>query len=131
MSHVRFAGRRIMLPRHPLLRALLGIALIVGGLLGFLPILRLLDDSAGGGRAGDRLSSGPASLPAHDDQVRQLSAPALAGRCQEGGPTVRQDRSEPRRGRGVDSSRRSVGRSRALLPVAGHAAVEIGRSRSC
>jgi hypothetical protein len=39
MSHVRFAGRRILLPKHPVLRALLGVALIVGGLLGFLPVL--------------------------------------------------------------------------------------------
>lgn len=39
MSHVRFAGRRIMLPKHPVLRALLGGALIIGGLLGFLPVL--------------------------------------------------------------------------------------------
>lgn len=39
MSHIRFAGRRIMLPKHPVLRALLGVALIIGGVLGFLPVL--------------------------------------------------------------------------------------------
>ena len=39
MSHIRFAGRRIVLPRHPVLRALLGVSLIAGGLLGFLPVL--------------------------------------------------------------------------------------------
>ncbi|MFM8747323.1 MAG: hypothetical protein ACKOED_11750 [Aestuariivirga sp.] len=32
-------GRRISLPRHPVLRMALGGALIFGGLLGFLPVL--------------------------------------------------------------------------------------------
>ena len=39
MSHIRFAGRRIMLPRHRVLRAGLGVGLIAGGLVGFLPVL--------------------------------------------------------------------------------------------
>ncbi len=36
---VRFAGREIELPRSRLLRIGLGVALVLGGLLGFLPIL--------------------------------------------------------------------------------------------
>ena len=36
---LRLVGRSIPLPGHPLLRMLLGVALVLGGLLGFLPIL--------------------------------------------------------------------------------------------
>jgi len=36
---VRFAGREIKLPRSRLLRMALGIALICGGLVGFLPVV--------------------------------------------------------------------------------------------
>ena len=36
---VRFAGREITLPRSRLLRMTLGVTLICGGVLGFLPIL--------------------------------------------------------------------------------------------
>ena len=39
MSKANFAGYKISLPGHPLLRILLGLVLIVGGVLGFLPIL--------------------------------------------------------------------------------------------
>jgi hypothetical protein len=39
MSHVRFAGRRILLPKHPVLRVLLGVSLIGCGIFGFLPVL--------------------------------------------------------------------------------------------
>lgn len=39
MTYLKFAGRRIMLPKHPVLRAGLGVALLVGGFLGFLPVL--------------------------------------------------------------------------------------------
>jgi purine-cytosine permease-like protein len=39
MAQVNFAGYRIRLPRSTLLRALLGVALIIGGFLGFLPVL--------------------------------------------------------------------------------------------
>ena len=36
---VRFAGREITLPRSRLLRLSLGVALICGGVLGFLPVV--------------------------------------------------------------------------------------------
>jgi purine-cytosine permease-like protein len=36
---VGFAGRRVPLPRSRLLRISLGVALVMGGLVGFLPIL--------------------------------------------------------------------------------------------
>ncbi|MFT3986628.1 PGPGW domain-containing protein [Aestuariivirga sp.] len=36
---MKIAGRTIPLPGHPVARATLGIALVSGGLLGFLPIL--------------------------------------------------------------------------------------------
>jgi purine-cytosine permease-like protein len=39
MGTLRFAGRRIPLPKHPILRAMLGVALLLGGVLGFLPVL--------------------------------------------------------------------------------------------
>ncbi len=37
--HVRFAGYKMKIPGHPLLRVVLGAALVVGGFLGFLPVL--------------------------------------------------------------------------------------------
>jgi purine-cytosine permease-like protein len=37
--HARIAGYKIKVPGHPLLRVILGLVLIVGGFLGFLPIL--------------------------------------------------------------------------------------------
>jgi hypothetical protein len=39
LRKVSFAGRKISVPGHPLLRLLLGAALVVGGFLGFLPVL--------------------------------------------------------------------------------------------
>jgi hypothetical protein len=39
MTKVSFAGYRVHLPSHPLVRMLLGVILCIGGLLGFLPIL--------------------------------------------------------------------------------------------
>jgi hypothetical protein len=39
MSKISFAGYRIGVPGHPILRVILGLLLVVGGLLGFLPIL--------------------------------------------------------------------------------------------
>ena len=36
---VNFAGYKVRLPGHPLLRMGFGVALIIGGLLGFLPVL--------------------------------------------------------------------------------------------
>jgi hypothetical protein len=39
MAKANFAGYMIRLPGHPLLRIALGILLIIGGFLGFLPIL--------------------------------------------------------------------------------------------
>jgi len=36
---IKLGGREITLPRSPLMRITLGIALIIGGLLGFLPIV--------------------------------------------------------------------------------------------
>ena len=39
MHSVRFAGFRIKVPSHPVLRLGLGILLVIGGLLGFLPVL--------------------------------------------------------------------------------------------
>lgn len=37
--HVRVGGRRIAVPRSPTARIVIGSSLIVGGLLGFLPVL--------------------------------------------------------------------------------------------
>lgn len=37
--HLKFSGRKIPLPGSPLIRVLLGILLVVGGILGFLPVL--------------------------------------------------------------------------------------------
>jgi hypothetical protein len=39
MHRVNFLGRRIPVPGHPVLRLVLGVILIFGGFLGFLPIL--------------------------------------------------------------------------------------------
>jgi hypothetical protein len=39
MKKVKFAGYSIRLPNHPLLRMGLGLLLVLGGFLGFLPIL--------------------------------------------------------------------------------------------
>jgi hypothetical protein len=39
--HLRFAGRKIGMPGTKLLRTLLGVALILGGIFSFLPILGL------------------------------------------------------------------------------------------
>jgi hypothetical protein len=39
VAKVNFAGYKVNVPGHPLLRVGLGVALILGGLLGFLPIL--------------------------------------------------------------------------------------------
>jgi purine-cytosine permease-like protein len=39
VKSVNFLGRRIPVPRNMLLRVLLGLLLVIGGLLGFLPIL--------------------------------------------------------------------------------------------
>ena len=37
--HIKFAGFNVRVPAHPILRALLGIALVIGGIFSFLPIL--------------------------------------------------------------------------------------------
>jgi len=39
VAKVNFAGYKVNIPGHPLLRVVFGIVLIVGGVLGFLPIL--------------------------------------------------------------------------------------------
>ena len=39
MSRIKFGGRTILLPGHPVIRIVLGSLLIFGGLLGFLPVL--------------------------------------------------------------------------------------------
>ena len=39
MHRVNFLGYRMPVPSHPILRMLLGIMLICGGFLGFLPVL--------------------------------------------------------------------------------------------
>jgi hypothetical protein len=39
MSRVNFAGYKVRLPGNPLLRMALGIGLVLGGLLGFMPVL--------------------------------------------------------------------------------------------
>jgi purine-cytosine permease-like protein len=39
MAQVNFAGYRLKLPRNRIVRTLLGILLIIGGFLGFLPVL--------------------------------------------------------------------------------------------
>ncbi|MGE4250853.1 MAG: hypothetical protein AB7F09_15785 [Parvibaculaceae bacterium] len=39
MQKVRFGGRSIPLPGHPVIRILLGCLLVLGGVLGFLPVL--------------------------------------------------------------------------------------------
>jgi UPF0716 family protein affecting phage T7 exclusion len=35
----KFAGYTVKLPRHPAARAVLGVLLVIGGMLGFLPVL--------------------------------------------------------------------------------------------
>jgi purine-cytosine permease-like protein len=39
MAQISFAGYRINLPRNRIVRTLLGIVLIIGGVFGFLPVL--------------------------------------------------------------------------------------------
>ena len=39
MAKVNFGGYQVKVPGHPLLRMAFGVALILGGLLGFLPVL--------------------------------------------------------------------------------------------
>ncbi len=39
MKSINFLGKRIPVPRNMLLRILLGLVLVVGGILGFLPVL--------------------------------------------------------------------------------------------
>jgi hypothetical protein len=39
MSRIRFGSRTINLPRSRLVRIIIGIALILGGIVGFLPVL--------------------------------------------------------------------------------------------
>jgi purine-cytosine permease-like protein len=39
LRQIKFAGFTIRIPHHPLLRAALGVILVIGGLLGFLPVL--------------------------------------------------------------------------------------------
>jgi hypothetical protein len=39
LRKVNFAGRKIRVPGHPVIRLLLGAVLILGGFLGFLPVL--------------------------------------------------------------------------------------------
>ena len=39
MHSVKFAARKIYLPRHPVIRIVLGCLLLIGGFLWFLPIL--------------------------------------------------------------------------------------------
>lgn len=37
--HLKFSGRKIPLPGSPVIRVILGILLVIGGILGFLPVL--------------------------------------------------------------------------------------------
>ena len=39
MHSIKFGGRKIPLPGHPVVRILLGAVLVLGGVLGFLPFL--------------------------------------------------------------------------------------------
>ena len=39
MARVNFAGRKVKVPGHPLLRMGFGVALILGGVVGFLPVV--------------------------------------------------------------------------------------------
>ncbi len=39
MPKINFVGYRVGVPGHPIVRMLLGIAMIIGGVLGFLPVL--------------------------------------------------------------------------------------------
>lgn len=39
MKSVKFLGKSVPVPGHPILRAILGVALVAGGFLGFLPVL--------------------------------------------------------------------------------------------
>ena len=43
---IHIFGRRVPMPRSRALRVLIGVLLIILGILGFLPVLGLLDDSA-------------------------------------------------------------------------------------
>ena len=38
-QHIKFASFNVRVPAHPLLRALLGIAFVIGGVFSFLPVL--------------------------------------------------------------------------------------------
>lgn len=39
MRHIKFIGFNVRVPAHPLLRMGLGLILVLGGFLGFLPVL--------------------------------------------------------------------------------------------
>ena len=39
MKSVNFLGRRVPVPGHPWLRVILGVVMVLGGFLGFLPVL--------------------------------------------------------------------------------------------
>ncbi len=39
--YIKFAGLNVRVPAHPIVRAVLGIALVLGGVFSFLPILGL------------------------------------------------------------------------------------------
>ncbi len=39
MRHIKFVGFNVRVPAHPLLRMALGLILVLGGFLGFLPVL--------------------------------------------------------------------------------------------
>jgi purine-cytosine permease-like protein len=39
VRHIKFAGFNVRVPAHPILRIGLGIVMVLGGFLGFLPIL--------------------------------------------------------------------------------------------
>jgi hypothetical protein len=39
MAKINILGRRIRVPGHPLLRIVLGVGMVIGGLVGFLPVL--------------------------------------------------------------------------------------------
>jgi len=39
MRHVTFAGYRVRIPHHPVIRMVLGVVLVILGFFGFLPIL--------------------------------------------------------------------------------------------
>ena len=37
--YLKFSGRKIQLPGSPVIRVILGVLLVIGGILGFLPVL--------------------------------------------------------------------------------------------